>query len=242
MEWDVTEYERVYAHLRERISVEELAPGSRLPGERALAAQLGVSRETVRAGMRLAEEDGLIVRSPARGTFVAERRIRPNLGRMQTFDLTVRGADLSPTYASVVVDHERATPGEAAALNVAVGARLLVVQAVGTGDDRPLSYYRSSIPPAVAERLPGDPAWSTLASYQVIGQALGIATMEVTQRLEAVHLPASVARLLDVATDAAAFRSTGVFADGDGTPLELRIGWYPGTRYEFALTRSIDLA
>lgn len=239
--WDGTEYERVCAHLRDRITAENLQPGSRLPGERALAELLGVSRETVRRGMRLAEEKGLIARIPARGTFVAERRIRQDLGRMRSFDLTVRGADLSPTYESVVAGYERANRGEAAALGVPPGERLLVVEAVGTGDHRPLAYYRSAIPPAVAERLPHAPDWGALATYQVIGEALGITTMQVRQRWEAVHLPAGVARLLEVADDAAAFRSTSVFAASGGAPLEVRVGWYPGARYEFMITRSIDL-
>jgi GntR family transcriptional regulator len=239
--WDATEYERVYAHLRDRITAENLQPGTRLPGERALAEFLGVSRETVRSGMRLAEEQGLIKRSPARGTFVAERRIRQDLGRMRSFDLTVRGADLSPTYESVSVEVEGAGRTEAAALGVPPGERLLVVEAVGTGDSRPLAYYRSSIPPGVAERLPKDPDWRAFATYQVIGEALGISSMQVSQRWEAVNLPGGIARLLDVPDGAAALRSSGVFADSNGTPLELRIGWYPGVRYEFMITRSIDL-
>lgn len=239
--WDATEYERVYAHLRNRITEENLKPGSRLPGERALADLLGVSRETVRSGMRLAEEQGLIVRSPARGTYVAERKIRQDLGRMLSFDLTVRGADLSPTYESVKAGFEAAGRAEAAALGISPGDQLLVVEAVGTGDHRPLAYYRSSIPLAVAERLPQDPDWHAFATYQVIGEALGIASMQVRQKWEAVHLPAGVARLLDVADDAAAFRSTGLFTDSGGMPLDLRVGWYPGARYEFMITRSIDL-
>jgi GntR family transcriptional regulator len=240
--WDTTGYERVYAHVRDRIAAENLQPGSRLPGEREIAELLGVSRETVRSGMRLAEEQGLIIRSPARGTFVAERKIRQDLGRMVSFDLTVRGAHLTPTYESVAVSYERAGRTESAALGISPKTRLLVVEAVGTGDHRPLAYYRSAIPPAVAERLPDAPDWGTLATYQVIGEALGIASMQVKQKWEAVHLPGGVADSLEVPVGEPAFRSTGIFADAHGVPLELRVGWYPGARYEFMITRSIELA
>ena len=55
-----------------RIERGELAPGSRLPAERDLAAELGVSYDSVRRAMELLRERGLIVTVHGRGTFVAK--------------------------------------------------------------------------------------------------------------------------------------------------------------------------
>ena len=239
--WDAPRYEKVYAHLLEQVTSGTLRPGDRLPGERRFAHLLGVSRETIRQGFRLAEDAGLIVRVPARGTFVAEPRIRQDLGHMQSFDLTVRGANLTPRYDDVVVGDAPAGPAEAAALGTAPGAPLLTVTAVGMGDHRPLAHYRSLIPRSVADRLPTSPDWHTSATYQVIAEALGLAELSVRQRWEALHPPAEVARQLHMTETTPAFRSTSLFSDGFGTPLEVRVGWYPGTRYEFTINRTIDL-
>ncbi|CDR10099.1 FadR/GntR family transcriptional regulator [Streptomyces iranensis] len=49
----------------------ELAPGSRLPTERALAADLGTSRAAIRQALGALEREGVITRYVGRGTFVA---------------------------------------------------------------------------------------------------------------------------------------------------------------------------
>src|SRR5215472_2168427 len=47
-------------------------PGSRLPTERRLAADLGVTRSEVRHALAVLEADGLISREVGRGTFLRE--------------------------------------------------------------------------------------------------------------------------------------------------------------------------
>jgi DNA-binding GntR family transcriptional regulator len=66
-------YVQVADHLAGRIQRGELAPGSRLPPERELAAFYGVAYDTVRRATSLLRERGLIVTVHGRGTFVAER-------------------------------------------------------------------------------------------------------------------------------------------------------------------------
>lgn len=50
----------------------QLSPGDRLPGERELAHQLGISRPTLREAIRALRLMGLIESRPGAGTFVAE--------------------------------------------------------------------------------------------------------------------------------------------------------------------------
>src|SRR5262249_23777231 len=49
-------------------------PGSRLPTERQLAADLGASRTTVRRALAVLEADGYISREVGRGTFLRDAR------------------------------------------------------------------------------------------------------------------------------------------------------------------------
>lgn len=61
----------VYNRLRERILGGELPTGVMLPAQRELAAGYGVSPMTARLAVAALEEEGLVVRKPRRGTFVA---------------------------------------------------------------------------------------------------------------------------------------------------------------------------
>jgi DNA-binding GntR family transcriptional regulator len=63
--------ESAAAALREAILAGELAPGTQLR-EVHIAAELGVSRAPLREALRSLEEEGLVVRHPYRGAFVAE--------------------------------------------------------------------------------------------------------------------------------------------------------------------------
>ena len=51
-------YQLVIDHVRGEILHGNLKPGDRLPGERELAEQLGISRNSVREGLRILENMG----------------------------------------------------------------------------------------------------------------------------------------------------------------------------------------
>lgn len=65
-------YLQVKRKIESLISSDQWDKGRRLPTERALAAELGVSRNTVSLAYRQLEAEGLITSRQGRGTFVAE--------------------------------------------------------------------------------------------------------------------------------------------------------------------------
>ena len=70
--------DRVVDHVRRLIESGGLTPGDRLPGERDLAQELGVSRPSVRSGLEALESMGVVVSRRGAGTFIAEGP--PDLG------------------------------------------------------------------------------------------------------------------------------------------------------------------
>lgn len=67
---DAPAYGRIAKRLREQIGSGKLAAGARLPTLRALAAQLGVSRDTVAGAYEALQGEGLVEATVGRGTFV----------------------------------------------------------------------------------------------------------------------------------------------------------------------------
>ena len=74
-----TTAQEVVTRLREMIQNGELAAGDRLPPERDLAKLLGVSRPTLRAGIRSLATVGILQSRQGAGTFVAEAEESPTL-------------------------------------------------------------------------------------------------------------------------------------------------------------------
>lgn len=64
-------FEQLRSQVARRAAAGELAPGTRLPTVRALAAELGLAVNTVARAYRELEADGVVVTEGRRGTFVA---------------------------------------------------------------------------------------------------------------------------------------------------------------------------
>ena len=62
---------QVARHIEQQIALGRFAPGDRLPSERALAVQLGLSRNTITAAYLMLEKRGAIRRVHHRGAFVS---------------------------------------------------------------------------------------------------------------------------------------------------------------------------
>jgi GntR family transcriptional repressor for pyruvate dehydrogenase complex len=62
--------EQVVSYVRSLVERGELRPGDRLPAERALATRIGVSRPTVRSGLRALAAMGVVQSRHGSGTFI----------------------------------------------------------------------------------------------------------------------------------------------------------------------------
>ena len=69
-----TAYNKLYNILRDQILDRTFAPGDKLPTEREICDNFGVSRITSRHALRLLEEQGLVERHRGKGTFVRQTR------------------------------------------------------------------------------------------------------------------------------------------------------------------------
>ncbi|MFD5226446.1 FadR/GntR family transcriptional regulator [Microbacterium sp. NPDC058342] len=79
----VSGYQAVVGFLRREMALGRIQPGDRLPPERRLAEQLGVSRETLRQALRILEGSGQIVitRGASGGAIVQDAALDPRLIR-----------------------------------------------------------------------------------------------------------------------------------------------------------------
>ncbi|HEX5325898.1 MAG TPA: GntR family transcriptional regulator, partial [Acetobacteraceae bacterium] len=92
-------YRQLTELLRGQIVSGALADGARLPSEAQLGERYGVSRITIRQALADLERQGLLERTPGRGTFV-RRRPCPieGLTRLSGFSETAAAAGLEAGY------------------------------------------------------------------------------------------------------------------------------------------------
>ena len=88
-------YQQLQRAIREAIENRVLAPDDALPPERQIAAELSVSRITVRKAINGLVEEGLLVRRQGSGNFVASR-IEKNFAKLTSFSEDMRSRGRTP--------------------------------------------------------------------------------------------------------------------------------------------------
>jgi DNA-binding GntR family transcriptional regulator len=127
----------VAKELRERIVADALEPGERLPSEPELARSLGVSRSSLREGIALLEEDGLVRRLHGSGTYVSHRPgLRNDLSRNFSVSSMIATMGVEPGSADEHCAAETAPPHVAAALGVSAGTPVCALRRVRTAGGR----------------------------------------------------------------------------------------------------------
>jgi len=71
----IVQHQRVREIILEKIATGEFAPGEKIPSERNLCEMLSVSRTTIRRAIDELAAEGVLVRIPAKGTYVAESNL-----------------------------------------------------------------------------------------------------------------------------------------------------------------------
>ena len=122
-------HEQIADSIEQVVAREQLAPGTQLPPERALADMLGVSRPTVREALRLLQERGLVRMRVGSGTFITDvpaSSVADSIERFLVFgscsyeELLTARKTLEPDMAALAA--ERATPADLAKLRELVEA------------------------------------------------------------------------------------------------------------------------
>jgi GntR family transcriptional regulator len=140
-----------YRELSDLLRRRSFQPGSRLPGERELAARIGVSRSTLRKALDMLEDKGLLDRSPKRGWFVPPHVVGEPPNTLQSFSEMARARGLTPG-AKVLGQRERpATFEEASRLRIAPAASVLELTRLRTLDGVPICVDVSTV---VLARVP----------------------------------------------------------------------------------------
>jgi GntR family transcriptional regulator, transcriptional repressor for pyruvate dehydrogenase complex len=127
-------FEEIADQIRLELSNRRLRPGDRLPAERALAEQFGVSRNTLREALRSLENSGLLrlQKGASGGAFVREStgeavvtamRDMFNLGAIQPGDLTEARVLIESIAVRVAAQRATAEDIEALRANIAAAER-----------------------------------------------------------------------------------------------------------------------
>lgn len=199
------------------------APGDRLPGETALAAQLGVNRLTIRRAVDELVLEGVLVSRRGSGTFVAEpRKLVPvtiSLSHGQLNDhlkheLESRGQAYRDVLLSSAEDDD---PEVRRDLDIP-RSKICRIDSVLEVDGEPWMLSTSWVRARYTTNII-DQWHERVGPYAFLEKAFGNELRMVWRSFSAENASAKDAEVLDVLPGAALLVRTGLTADAGGTPV-----------------------
>ena len=226
-----TKYHRVYLLLKDAIERDQLSPGTKLPGELALADRHQVSRITVRRAMAALADEGLVTRRAGVGTVVA---CRP----MEASQITADVSNLLPNFVRMSNEssikllefaYRPATPVIASRLKLSPRERVQYSVRVRSMQGKPFSYLITHVPASIAQNY-DENALATTSLFMLLERG-GIKADHATQTISAALATEEIAQALDVPVGSALIALQRVVFDQEGRGVEHLEAFYRPDRY-----------
>lgn len=206
------------------------APGDRLPNEGALAKALPLSLGTIQKALRMLVDDGVIVRRPGAGSFVARESEAQMHAPLHCRFVDDAGTGYLPVFPTVVGRRPAKDPGPWSGF-LGVRSPLSIERVLRIGEEFSV-FSRFYVD---AARLP---AFATLPLRRLSGENFkeliwresGLRIGRISQYLSTVALPADVAEVLALKRAAPAQRLDIEASAGTASPLYYQVLWIPPHR------------
>lgn len=214
-----------------RINSRQVGVGDRLPAERTLAQELGVSRTTLREALDAIERAGIVRRAPGRGggtVVTGGAKVERDPLEIAGVPAYVRRQGFTAGTRVIATSTVHADEELASALGITVGALVFEVVRVRLADGAPLSleYARMS-----ADVFPGLLELPLVGSiYELMHEHYGVTLTNSVEQIEIVLASPMEARVLGIPRNAPLFSVERTSYGADGTPLEASHDLFRGDR------------
>lgn len=220
--------------LRELIADRKYQQGALMPDEMTLAAQLGISRGTVRSALGRLVAEGLLQRRAGVGTRVVQRPAVSALVAWRSLSREMAAQGITVETYRLSAQKCPASRAAAAALNISVGASVIRLDRLRGWNQTPVLHSRSWFHPRL--KLKGTENFRE-PLYEMLEKTAGVSADRAREELLAVTATHRMATMLKVAKGSPLLLRRHVVLDTGQRAFEFAEVHYVSERY--ALT--IDL-
>ena len=229
-------YAQVRAELVRRLSGGVWAPGTALPSEIALAAELNVSQGTARKAIDSLVADGALTRIQGRGTFVAEQTAE--MANFRFLRITDQdGERVIPDLLSWNTSTSKADEVDTRRFDVPKGSTMHKIQRTRTIAGKPAILETIRIPDAV---MPGLSETQDLpnALYPWYQSAFGVTVLRTEDDITAVGADATTASALSLPEGTPLLKAVRTAFDLTDRAVEHRVSQVLTDGHAFSVTLS----
>lgn len=215
-------------------------PGEQLPSEAALAAQLGISRATLREALLNLEQDGIVVRRHGVGTFVApgfEQRLEGGLERLESILELASRQGLKLQFNALEVKEEAANPELCNRLEVPPGTLVTSVERVIVADGKRVAYMVDVVPSAILPPTAIDETFSG-SVLDTLRQKQDVQIAQAVADIIALNADAHLARKMALKPGKAVLLLEELLFDVEGVAVECSRNYFVPDFFRFHVVRS----
>jgi GntR family transcriptional regulator len=231
--------QQAHLYLRQLIEAGSYQPGERLPSQDELAAQLSVSRLTLRDALRSLEQEGVVQVKHGIGTFVSPscgHRIESGLERLESvLELAARQGS-QVTCQDLCVTQEPAGKDLAHALQVPAGTLLTRVGRTLEVGSRPVAYMLDLAPASLLgpEEIDGTFDGSIL---NLLKRRSDLVLSHAVASIRAINADDELGARLKVRPRQALQLLEETLYDRDGVPVEFSRNYFVPDFFQFRVVR-----
>lgn len=158
-------------------------PGSILPSEKQLQDSFGISRTTVRMALKELEQEGFLVRSSGKGTFVASMKIESGPRRILSFTQEMLNMGLQVSNQVVSLEKELPVIRTANKLQIPQDQPVWRLERIRMADSVPIATEVNYIPAALVPNMEARLAQNQ-SFYSCLEEEYGIIIVYARERVE----------------------------------------------------------
>ena len=223
-------YHQLYQLLRDDIVAGKWKPGDMLPPESELVEHYQLSRTTVRQGLDMLVQEGLIHRQRGRGSFVAHPTVEQTLVRIVSFTDDMRQRGFMPGTKVLSSTLLPAPKDIARRLGIEEGQELARIERLRLADGEPMSIEVSFL---IHRLCPGilEGDYATIPLREALLQNHGIRWSHARQVIRAILAPRDMASALSIEPESAMLFIERVSYSQQNVPIEFLRIYYRADRY-----------
>ena len=174
-------------------------PGERLPSEPELAAQLGVSRATLREAMRTFETQGMLRRRQGSGTYVTHPTniIESGLEVLESIERIAERIQLPVSFGELKIEYRRADANETKIFNISPEEEVISISRVISLEGRPVAFLIDTLPKDILTQDELQNGFTGSILDLLLKRGAPVLTTSRTE-INAVQAPTHVARALNI--------------------------------------------
>jgi GntR family transcriptional regulator len=216
--------------------------GGRLPSETVIAAEMGVSRGTVRQALAILQHEGLISRQQGSGTFANPHvlGIPARIDIAYEFSELITASGYTATIRALEIRPELADARVSRALNRQPGEPLLRVRKLYLADGQPAIYVHELLPTSLIVE-PYEPVELEQPLWHFLERRCHRQLKYVLSELITVTADEEMSALLGVANGSPLLKFDEVFYDVRNEPLVLALIYFREPLIRFRALRKVSM-